>query len=356
MRILLLAAGFAAQYRVLRCAAALHAEVCVLGSGAARSLALSRYCRQFRPFSFDAAEPVEAARRLDAEAHRWRADIVLPGDFATTKFLARVQPHLRTAAFPLPDADSVDSLGGKDRFMQACREFDIPHPEGIVVSDRAALMSALASGQITLPAIVKPLALAGGMGVARIDSGNVFEVAAQIDYAPILVQRFVEGIDRCITIFCREGQVRKQAIYEHPNGVFRFVEDAELARLAARLASVLNLTGVINFDARIDRDGRVWMIECNPRFYFNMDVAMVAGLNFADWRADIASVREREVRIPNALLRGLLRMRRPSAVDLRMLWHWLNDPLMFALVATGYQQRWQFPFFEKVATSHKCAV
>jgi biotin carboxylase len=354
LRILLLAAGFAAQYRVLRCAAALGADVCVLGTGAARSLALSRYCLGFRSFSFDSIDPVRAAQMLDEEARRWRADIVLPGDLATTKFLARVRPHLRTTAFPLPDADALDSLGAKDRFMEVCRCLDIPHPEGIVFADRAALLEAVATKTVALPAIVKPLALAGGMGVARLDAANLLEIAARIDYAPILLQRFIEGIDRCITVYCREGQVLKQAIYEHPGGVFRFVEDPELARLAARFASEMNLTGVINFDARIDADGRMWMIECNPRFYFNMDVAMVAGLNFADWRVETASVGECVVRIPNALLRGVLRLRLPSSADLKMLWHWLKDPLVFVLVAAGYQQRWQFPFFEKVVTSHKC--
>ena len=356
MRVLLLAAGFAAQYRVLRCTAALGAASCVLGSGAARSLAFSRYCRVFRPFSFDDADAPEAARRLDAEAREWRADIVLPADFATTKFLARARPNLQTASFPLPECEAVESLGAKDRFMEVCRRLDIPHPDGIVVADRAALLDAIGEERIALPAIVKPLALAGGIGVTRIDSGNAFEVAAEIDYAPILVQRFVEGIDRCITIFCREGHVLKQAIYEHPGGVFRFLDDEALAQIAARFASAMNLSGVINFDARIDGQGRIWMIECNPRFYFNMDVAMVAGLNFADWQTEAATVRATEVRIPNALLRGLLRLRLPSRADLKMLWHWLKDPVMFGLVAAGYQQRWQFPFFEKMATSHKCAT
>jgi len=356
LRVLLLAAGFAAQYRVLRCTAALGADICVAGAGAARSLALSRFCRRFRSFSFEDVDAAEAARRLDAEARRWQADIVLPADFTTTKFLAQVKPHLTTALFPLPDYSAVESLGSKDRFMEVCRQLDIPHPEGIVVADGAALLEAVAEGRIGLPAILKPLALAGGMGVTRIDAENALEVAGAVDYAPILVQRFVEGIDRCITIFCSDGKVLKQAIYEHPRGAFRFLEDDALSRLAARFASAMKLNGVINFDARIDGQGRVWIIECNPRFYFNMDVAMVAGLNFADWRTQAASVQAKEVRIPNALLSGLLRLRLPSRSDLKMLWHWLKDPVMFGLVAAGYQQRWQFPFFEKMATSHKCAV
>lgn len=349
MRLLLLAANFGAPYRVLRCASATGAHVSVAGAGAARSLAWSRYCRRLLPFSFHRENPAEAAARLDRLARKAGADMVLPSDIETTKFLARVRPHLSTPVFPLSASNAIEQLASKDRFMELCRRLNVLHPAGIVVPNGKALEQGIATGRIALPAILKPLHLAGGMGIVRIDTANAAEVAARIDYAPILAQRFIEGVDRCITLFCRDGLVLKQVVYEHPDGVFRFLEDAALSQVAAGIASALNLSGVINFDARIDAGGRVWMIECNPRFYFNMDVAMVAGLNFADCdrmeSPDPLSVAGRQIRIPTALLRALLRMRKPSRDDCRMLWHWLKDPLIFALVVIGYGERWRFPAF-----------
>ena len=113
----------------------------------------------------------------------------------------------------------------------------------------------------------------------------------------------------------------------------------------------------INFDARIDNDGNVWLIECNPRFYFNMDVAMVAGLNFADLaNSSGRSIEDQTIRIPQALLRDLLKLELPTSSDLKMLGHWLRDPLMFALVALGYQRKWRAPWFEKVIAGHKSAA
>src|SRR5947199_10855555 len=84
VRLLLLATNFGAPYRVLRCAAALGAEVYVAGAGQARSLALSRYCRRFRSFSFSRHD-LEAAAKLDACAREIGADMVLPSDSETTK-------------------------------------------------------------------------------------------------------------------------------------------------------------------------------------------------------------------------------------------------------------------------------
>lgn len=346
MRLLLLATNFGAPYRVLRCAAALPAEVYVAGQGPARSLVLSRYCRRFLPFSFVRNDLEEAAARLDACAREVGADMVLPSDIETTKFLARVKPQLATPVFPLSAPEAIEQLAAKDRFMHLCRRLNVLHPEGLVLADRTALEEAIVAGRFPLPAILKPLNLAGGMGIVRIDETNAREIGARIDYAPILAQQFIQGVDRCVTLFCRDGQVVNQIVYEHPGGTFRFIEDRELSRVAAEIACALNLTGVINFDARIDAAGRVWMIECNPRFYFNMDVAMMAGLNFADCTAPSLAARTiglQQIRIPKALLRALMRWQRPTRQDLRMLWHWLKDPLMFALVATGYEERWRFP-------------
>ena len=355
MRLLLLASNFGAPYRALRCVAALGTEVYVVGSGPARSLALSRFCRRFEPFSFELKNVEDAACRLDAAARAVGADMVVPSDFETTRFLAQVRPYLLTPTFPLSAPETIEQLGTKDQFMELCRRMNVLHPSGIVLSSKYELEEAVAAERIPMPAILKPLDLAGGMGVVRIDQTNVAKVVSGIGYAPILAQQFIEGTDRCITLFCREGRVLKEVVYEHPGGVFRFLEDKSLSGVAGAIASALKLTGVINFDARIDAQGRVWMIECNPRFYFNMDVAMVAGLNFADWTTarSPASVTPQQIRIPKALLRALFRLRPPARRDLKMLWHWLKDPLMFGLVAIGFEERWQFRPLTTIATIRK---
>ncbi|HSC17822.1 MAG TPA: ATP-grasp domain-containing protein [Rhizomicrobium sp.] len=357
MRSLLLATNFSSQYRALRCLAALSGEVSVLGSRYARSLALSRYCRRFVPFEFESADPLSAAARLDQAARELAAEVVVPGDLPTALFLARIRPHLSTSTFPVGDASALEALGTKDRFMELCRSLGVAHPEGRVFENAAALKQAFSQGRIALPAMLKPLNLAGGIGVQRIDSENAEREIERISYVPILVQQFVEGTDRCISLFCRGGEVLKQTVYEHADGEFRFLADMELERVAGEIVSALKFTGVIGFDARIGFEGTLWMIECNPRFTFNMDVAMVAGMNFADWKEPATEkLWGLNIRIPDALLRAVLKLQRPHAADFRMLVHWLKDPLVFALVALGYQQRWRLPFFEHVMTRGKCAA
>lgn len=353
--VLLLATGFVAQYRVLRCAAALG-EVIVAGTPNAKSVALSRYCKRFLSFAFESADAVRAAANLDSLAADLGAKFIMPSDLQTTDFLAHVAPHLNTPAFPVPSAQALEQLATKDRFMAYCKARNLPHPAGRIFQTKGDLLAALAAGEIRFPSILKPIDRAGSIGVVRLDRDHAVEDVNAFRYAPLLVQDFIEGEDCSITVFCRHGVIEKQVVYSHPNDVFNFAEQPEFEALVVQIVRDLDLNGVINFDARIERDGSVWLIECNPRFYFNMDVAMVLGVNFADVSAPASSLAGTTVRLPRALLGNLKRGRLPTWRDLKMLWHWLRDPLMFGLVMTGYHRRWHSPRLERMLGGHKCVT
>ena len=186
----------------------------------------------------------------------------------------------------------------------------------------------------------KPLNRAGGIGVVKADADTAHALAAAIDYAPILVQDFIGGEDRSISIFCRGGEIEKEVVYSHPNGVFHFHDEPELSRLVCELAKAMKLDGVVNFDARVDLDGKVWLIECNPRFFFSMDAIMIAGINFADMDAGPRTAFDpsRDVKLPRTTVRDVLKLRLPAGRDWKMLAHWLGDPVMLAYAATGYKR------------------
>ncbi|MGH6872164.1 MAG: ATP-grasp domain-containing protein [Rhizomicrobium sp.] len=349
-KVLMLAHAHQAPYRVMRCIAALGAEVHVFAGPDARSLAASRFCKTLREMAFEPAPNPEALIALiESHAAAHGIDMVLPADAITTRVLAGIRDRLSIRCFPIPDLATFDTLATKDRFMRFCIENAIRHPEGHLLANREALLAALANGCIRLPAILKPVNRWGSVGVVRIDENNARDIAATIDYAPILVQDFIEGDDRSISIFAVDGRVTKQVTYCYPGGAFTFAAEPELARIVGGIARDLRLDGVFNFDARIEADGTVWLLECNPRFFFTMDAAMVAGANFAklEERDDVVTVADGELRQPEALLRHLARGRAPNARDWKMLVHWLKDPLYFALAVAGYKRRWQAPRLER---------
>ncbi|HEY2034536.1 MAG TPA: ATP-grasp domain-containing protein [Rhizomicrobium sp.] len=372
--ILLLAQSFQAPYRVMRCAAAAGAKVFLFCNDEARSLALSRFCAGYRDFTFEPEpSPDAAATEIETFCRAHKIDMILPADAIATRLLARTRDLLTTPVFPIPDLATFDQLVTKDRFMEFCRANNIRHPEGHILANREALVAAIKNGCIKLPAILKPINRWGSVGVVKIDSDSALEIAAKIDYAPILVQDFVEGVDRSISIFARKGAVLKQVTYCYPDGAFTFQREPELARIVGDIAANLKLDGVFNFDARIDADGTVWLIECNPRFFFTMDAAMVAGANFAKIEmangaqsrfsrieagpdGPVITVADGQLRQPEALLKNLLRGRFPNAMDGKMLVHWLRDPVYFGLAVAGYKRRWNSGTLERLLVAHKRAA
>ena len=127
MNILVLASGFAPQYRVLRCAAATGAAVYILGDKRAVWLAISRYCRKFVDWQvgWDVAAPsvVAALNEIIAEHS---IDCVVPSDALTTRFLSLVRKDLQCRTFPVPDTHAFDQLNTKDAFAKLCARLAIP--------------------------------------------------------------------------------------------------------------------------------------------------------------------------------------------------------------------------------------
>lgn len=265
---------------------------------------------------------------------------------------AALGSRLAVPSFPVPEPASLDRLATKDRFLDLCRELRVPHPAATVYAGRGEVQGAIDDGKIRFPAMLKPVDQSGGVGVMRVDEEHSRVAVSRIRYAPIVVEDYVEGVDRSITVFCRRGEVLREVTYSHPGGVFRFEREPGLSAMVAGIVAELALTGVVNFDARLDADGRVWIVECNPRFWFNMDVAMIAGLNFVDLASveaspAVVSVPDCVIRLPRTMPVRLLRGRLPRTRDRRLLAHWLADPLVFLLVMLGYRYRWSAPRLER---------
>ena len=155
---------------------------------------------------------------------------------------------------------------------------------------------------------------------------------SQIDYRPILIQDHVAGSDICISLFCREGEVRASVVYTRDDQTIRFTRHDEFERCARIIAEHCRYTGVLCFDGRLSPSGCVSFIECNPRFWNNMDVAMICGINFValgltdDSPPACATIESGITFRPITVsLPGLLRPWHFSKSDLRFLLYRLKD-------------------------------
>lgn len=278
---LILASGSRLQYRTLRCAAEYFERVYVLGTSEARPLGKSRFCEAF----FEA--PVQKDQFQDLEPDRINqicADLqvgyILPSDSITTRYLTTVKARLHALPYPLPPTEIFDTLDNKFLFSELCKTLRIPYPRSYLAADEAALLTMANAGAIKSPSVAKPLNMDGSVGVTKLAWTSPAEILGKIDYKPILAQEYICGTDISAFFLCRAGMDIAWVIYRKDSDKIEFLDMPPVLEACRTINRHLRYDGVIGFDIRVSPDASFYFLECNPRFWFNMHVAQLAGLNF----------------------------------------------------------------------------
>ena len=341
--LLLLADGPGMDYRVLRTAASTGATVSVLGEPRSRPLGASRFCRNLTVTAqrFDAPDPGPLILEINSLVAELAIDMIVPGDPVTSRFLVHARPQLAAPAFPGPDPATYRLLNDKWRFTQFVTALGFTCPATRLLPDRAALAQAAAGGALAMPSIAKPLSESGGVGVIKLEPGEAETQIARINYEPVLWQKFVQGMDVDVNIYCEAGEVLSFIVYRREHGVYYFYDHPVMRRQLETLAARLSLTGIYNFDVVTDaRLENVHWLECNPRVFFTLDVLDFVGLNYIACGlpgASPATTRDTHEKALRAIAGG--RLRKASALardtvrrgafsprDWAYLRHTLDDP------------------------------
>ena len=280
-RALVLATGWRLQYRTLACAHPCFAEVHVAGMGSARPLAWSRKCSSFTTIGEEGEPWDEAAvERINDLSRTLRIDFILPSDADTVGFVAAFRHRLAAPCFATPDAESFALLNNKHSFTAFCQGIGVPTPETKLVANKREMLDLLSDGALQFPLVAKPLEMWGSVGVRVFGAEATARDVEMLDYEPVLVQEYVAGSDIAAFYFCRDGQIEAEAVYHFDSTELRYIGHDRIRAESEKIVRVLGISGVVGFDVRLGAHGRIAYLECNPRFWYNMDLTMVAGLNF----------------------------------------------------------------------------
>ena len=343
-RILLISTTSILPYRVLRCARASGALVFALGNRGSQSLKYSRYCEQFilTEQPIDGTGGKALADEINAQVERLDIDVVLPGDAPATRSIILLRDHIRTKTFPLPKLEQFDLLNDKWDFHCVCKSLEIRVPDSRLFQSVEELCSAIERKEVTPPVIAKPLSMDGGVGCVVVELHNTKRQLKLIDYAPIIVQRFVCGEDIGAGVLCNDGRVAAFIAHRYHHDTYQAFRDDMIYLDLEKLARRLELDGVFNFDMRRDSEGRVFYLECNPRFYFKIAMSMIAGVDFISLGLRSRSKAEgpvlcasATVRFPKALMFGLFARRKIDAKSWQALKFVLADPLPYIREEVG---------------------
>ena len=280
--VLILASEWRLSYRTLRCAARCFDRIYVVGTRRARPLARSSFCQSFHylPLEEDFGKTiVPLINHLCATLF---IDWVIPSDARTTRFLTESRGMLESKSYPVPDTSTFDLLNDKSTFVSLCRKLDIPTPRSEVIPNKQQLIARLQGGHLKLPLVVKPTNMEGSQGVVFLHPGEALRIATRLRYEPIMAQAYVDGRDLCAFYFCRQGKIELEAIYHHGGYFLEFIEHDDINRQCRKIIEATRYDGVIGFDIRQCDTGDFYFLECNPRFWYNMELTMLAGFNFVE--------------------------------------------------------------------------
>jgi hypothetical protein len=339
-RVLMVAMLFNMPYRVLRCAQASGAEVYVLGDLGARGLRFSRHCRRFvlSSCTIHGGRDGDLALEINCLVRDLGITMVMPGDALSTRALIASRDLIEAPCFPLPSLDQFDVLNNKWAFAQLCEELGVLYPATCLLPDAATLAQEIAMGRLRCPLVAKPLSRSGSGGVVFLDGVDNASRLNTINYQPVLVQRMVSGQDIGASVYAKAGKVEAFVAHQLRRRVYSTFQHDQIYCDIAKIVTHFNLEGVYNFDMILARDGSVYYLECNPRFYFKIGLSMIAGINFVERglpgtkQTGIDSITAGvQVRLPEALLISLLSRGRCTKRDLVMAAYIFSDPLPYLM-------------------------
>ncbi len=288
MKVLLLCESGPLGLKVLYCLRGMGATVHTAGPAGAKMLRYSRYVKNHSTIGFwqNGAPSVHAQQWLREMVSSESFDIVVPSDINSAGFLAATRKsYPEIPCFPCSDLSILDALHNKWSFAQICMEHGLPAPATILLSSLAELDKSLFE-QIGFPAIIKPLEAESSHGVVRVNNFGELQQHLSKDTRytkfPLIAQSFIPGQDIDISILAANDQILCSTVQSWvEEGVLEFTQHQQMQTIAARLVEVFHYQGLAHFDMRIDsRDGKLYVIECNPRAWYTISASMWQGLNF----------------------------------------------------------------------------
>lgn len=210
---------------------------------------------------------------------------------------AELSKYLR---FVVADAALVEGLVDKSRFQELAARLDLPVPRAMRFS---ALGTSPSDLPLRFPIIVKPLTrrtdqwepVAGSAKALVVESRGALAVLwprLATFTGDLLAQELVPGGEERIESYhvyvAADGAVRGEftgrKLRTHPvrygHSTALVTTDApDVAALGRELVERLQLRGVAKFDFKRDPDGRLLLLEVNPRFNLWHHLGAAAGVN-----------------------------------------------------------------------------
>jgi predicted ATP-grasp superfamily ATP-dependent carboligase len=239
-------------------------------------------------------------RLLSCAAREPHRPILYYGNDADLLLVSRHRAALATAFdFVIADADLVEDLTDKARFQALARRHGLPVPEARHLDPADGPPTA--ADELTFPIVVKPLTRQGLRRLGSDAKAMQFATCADLARAwvrlavagvHVLAQELVPGPESAISSYHAYVDAQGEVVAEFTGVKIRtdppefghstalaVSDDAEVLRSGREVVRALDLRGVVKADYKRGPDGRLSLLEVNPRFSLWHHVGAAAGVN-----------------------------------------------------------------------------
>jgi len=304
IKILLLAGSEDLNLKVLYCLFPVFKNIHVVASKADNILKYSRYKKRFihLPWSSQATDQEDSVQKLKQYCEANSIDIIMPGDIAASAFLYKYKNiFANQKIFPVMADEVLEQIDNKWTFAEKLMTEGLSTPITMLI-DRQEIVDEpnrdLIEEKIGFPLVVKPLFGEASHGVEKIDSFEELRkhVFGNKPYSslPLIIQKYVDGYDIDLSFMADRGKVLSKAVQKWTEeDLLEFCRHEEIEALGEKIVKLFQYSGAGHFDMRIEhKTGKVYVIECNPRFWFTITGAMWQGLNFVEAAVNYVNGRE----------------------------------------------------------------
>lgn len=271
---------------VLQALRAFTNEPCfVVGSEETESLERSSLCAQQSTVQLDGSQDEDFVAVINRLFEKMPDLIIVPGDCDAIRITSRMRDRLEPQIIPIPELATLEMFDNKWSFHQFCVQHTLSVPEACFIGSKFDLDFDAVAAELGVPFMVKPLNQAGSFGIHVVSSAAEYESAIRSNpnyrYAPLIAQRYIDGVDIDLSLLSIGGELSSFAIQSVQGPKINFLPNAYLEKIAADICRLSGYHGVMHIDARIDtRTKKVYLIECNPRFWASLTASVWCGLNF----------------------------------------------------------------------------
>lgn len=204
---------------------------------------------------------------------------------------------------------AVDISNDKFKFNEFCVENALPVPRSYFASNQKEFLKAIGRLQgKKKPFVLKKAYSTGASGVKLIfpkmdmqermfDRDNIriplddllsWNRASKIK-GTVLLTEYIPGVEYSVDLFLKDKKVQVAVVRKRIKThyglaiVAEVVEHKKIADLAVQTAHQLGLDHIVNIQIKEDLDGRLFLIEVNPRIPGSIGLTIAAGCNMPLW-------------------------------------------------------------------------